>query len=907
MPSSIFRRTVAFSFSGASQSFGGSASFSTSRSPSRSSLRSPKSRNTESFGSGFQLGKGKDKDGSKKRDGKDGSNKKEKKSKKEDGSKKEGGSKKEVGSKKDRSSNSKSSRDRKKKPELSEEQGETEKEKNAEKEQRDENGESADDTENKWDTEDVDGSGEAKDDETGSEASGPSASSKRTGSIDGTSMSFASGSVQGSRRNSSRSSRRGRRSNLVPGGALNSSMLFTKSAVDNSDDEDEEFSKPPELEQEEFTVYELVVHIQGARNLMAADFGSKSDPFVVLEVQDKPLRLQSETAHHTLEPVWDFTCTLPDITVSDVINFSVLDEDFMSDQGDLLGKYTLPVKDLMQTNDDGTLEFCGYAGPLTLEVPGQENDPQRPIASLVSRQACIVVNISVNSAVVSQRDVVAEEWGLLINIVGASELRNADILGTSDPVCECKVRDTNGKEKHSFCTGVVDGSLNPVWEHEEFISENVEISDTLEFSIYDDDNGARELLGKVVVTREHFWPDGVDEELPIVGTANEEDGRLRLFIEVLNERAVERHREFLEGEEQLRLAKEKAEEEYQESLRREREELEKEQNAYKAEPLHVRAMLRQGLRLAKEELAAKQKELNVLEEAFARGDTETQVRALRNDAGNLSKSDKGKEDKFEDKTVPLEDEIRRCKYRLKMLESRLQRLREVDIWRFGELPMQCLAAAREGDAEYVHFCYLAGVDLDIQDDLGVTPLIAAAVENKVSVVRTLVADGADTRMQDQNGATCAHYAVLLRHIHVVSALLEGGCFDVFTVKDVAGMSAIDYARHEDRDAYFRHIRSQMGGPGSLLLHIFKGWLLDSLSVPRQTKAFFNLFRTRCDQAIEFGKKAQPIIESCQQCYRPAPHQEEQDQDYTQAVQAGSNPRGAKARAAAFRQRQQGKT
>jgi hypothetical protein len=55
---------------------------------------------------------------------------------------------------------------------------------------------------------------------------------------------------------------------------------------------------------------------------------------------------------------------------------------------------------------------------------------------------------------------------LKIVVVGATNLRNADVFDHSDPYCKVAVQ---GEHHSTFQTAVVDNSLNPVWNHVEVV------------------------------------------------------------------------------------------------------------------------------------------------------------------------------------------------------------------------------------------------------------------------------------------------------------------------------------------------------------------------------------------------------------------------------------------------------
>lgn len=159
-----------------------------------------------------------------------------------------------------------------------------------------------------------------------------------------------------------------------------------------------------------------------------------------------------------------------------------------------------------------------------------------------------------------------------------------------------------------------------------------------------------------------------------------------------------------------------------------------------------------------------------------------------------------------------------------------------------ELPKQMVQAAKDGDAFYVSFCAEAKVDVDVQDKLLVTPLIAATIANKVSVVNQLLKLKADPRVQDCNGATCVHYAVQLNHVHALAAILDHpGNSDAFTIRDTRDRTAIDYARGPQRDHVLRLLRNRFGGPTGLMYQVVRGRTLDWCGVPRTRRAWEDLW------------------------------------------------------------------
>lgn len=68
-------------------------------------------------------------------------------------------------------------------------------------------------------------------------------------------------------------------------------------------------------------------------------------------------------------------------------------------------------------------------------------------------------------------------------------------------------------------------------------------------------------------------------------------------------------------------------------------------------------------------------------------------------------------------------------------------------------------AARYGSKEMIALCCSAFKKIDIPNDTGKTPLMAAAESGNIEAMEILIAEGADATLTDNNGNTLLHYAV----------------------------------------------------------------------------------------------------------------------------------------------------
>ena len=112
----------------------------------------------------------------------------------------------------------------------------------------------------------------------------------------------------------------------------------------------------------------LQVRIYSAKGLYAADLGGKSDPFVVLELENA--RLQTRTEYKTVAPTWNQVLSLPVGDIHSVLHMSVYDED-KNHKYEFLGKTIFP---LLRT-ESGRKRWIALRDK-KLRVRAKGNNPQ---------------------------------------------------------------------------------------------------------------------------------------------------------------------------------------------------------------------------------------------------------------------------------------------------------------------------------------------------------------------------------------------------------------------------------------------------------------------------------------------------------------------------------------------------
>ena len=104
-----------------------------------------------------------------------------------------------------------------------------------------------------------------------------------------------------------------------------------------------------------------------------------------------------------------------------------------------------------------------------------------------------------------------------------------------------------------------------------------------------------------------------------------------------------------------------------------------------------------------------------------------------------------------------------------------------------------LSAAERGEVETVMGLIIMGVDVNTQDEVGLTPLMRAAVNGDISLARILLsAYGVNLNAQDKDGLTALMYAINSNNFALAKEILAMPGID-FNVQDKGGNTALIYA------------------------------------------------------------------------------------------------------------------
>ncbi|CAK9047925.1 unnamed protein product [Durusdinium trenchii] len=275
---------------------------------------------------------------------------------------------------------------------------------------------------------------------------------------------------------------------------------------------------------------------------------------------------------------------------------------------------------------------------------------------------------------------------------------------------------------------------------------------------------------------------------------------------------------------------------------------------YKPAPLHVRGLCQAAKRQCNRQKLLEEERLQVLEQ-LRRDERPSNLKCLSDEELN-----------------DIELTGRRVQYHVALLQRRQERLAKIDNKTFQQLPGQLIEAGADGDYDFIKLCVEASVPLDMFNERGVTALITATVNNKVSSAKLLLDSAADPSMQDLNGANCVHYAVGLRRLQILDlalgAINRSRCYVALYVKDARGKNVLDYARSDGHEESLRLLKLRLGGPIGFVWAVTDSMVYNAVAkLPSGDKGHKGMARAVARLAAE--RAAQKIQEKIRQAKEKA--------------------------------------
>jgi Ca2+-dependent lipid-binding protein len=221
----------------------------------------------------------------------------------------------------------------------------------------------------------------------------------------------------------------------------------------------------------------LLVTIQRGEQLVAADVGGSSDPFVEISMGRKTFKTQVKKK--TLEPKWNekFTFNVRSVT-TDLLQLRVKDWDRVG-AADALGDISIPVTDVAYDND---------------RKPNGAARVQRKLVLQNAKHGVLHVLLELQPPPVNSHYDIVKSGIVVVTAVRASNLIAADVGGKSDPYLTLRIG------AKTFRTQVRRKTLAPVWKETfKFSVTDISIAD-LEVCAFDQDRvGNDDSLGSLIV------------------------------------------------------------------------------------------------------------------------------------------------------------------------------------------------------------------------------------------------------------------------------------------------------------------------------------------------------------------------------------------------------------------------
>jgi len=256
----------------------------------------------------------------------------------------------------------------------------------------------------------------------------------------------------------------------------------------------------PTVDVTQATNITLTLKICSARGLRKADpLSGSSDPFVRCSVNGSTrATFCTKVIPSNIHPIWNCNAEVSGLVINDVLLFEVFDKDTKS-ADDFLGKCELMVRDVQN----------GWKGSWSQEFKLADTGEKGKVATVASYLKLEVSSLvqkagSANKAAKVLDKVPTNGPKVMVTIVGARNLRNADFIGASDPFCKCEIPT---KPDCVLQTPMIKDDLNPKWNYTAQLA-NFEQGDCMNFTIFDEDATGTDLLGRCNVKYDEIMPKG---------------------------------------------------------------------------------------------------------------------------------------------------------------------------------------------------------------------------------------------------------------------------------------------------------------------------------------------------------------------------------------------------------------
>ena len=277
--------------------------------------------------------------------------------------------------------------------------------------------------------------------------------------------------------------------------------------------------------------YKIDVRCDNGENLVAADKGGVSDPYIVFRVEGSSKKVMNQCVENTVNPVWGDVVQVDGYAAgNDLLKITVMDKDHKqgSKNDDPIGYAEVEVRDIQP-----------FGQSVQKRIPLRKVDKKGKPEKKSQPGDAGYINLTFHVHHEGTAPFTDEAWeftpyNLRVKCIKAEDVPVKDLSGKSDPFLKCKIKGVpNSQEKK---TKTDKQTLNPYWNEELYFKLNDPKTDVLKVTMLDEDKLSKaDKMSKILLPLSEYpinqWVV-VEKDMTPIGSAT--TGGL-LFLEIIIE------------------------------------------------------------------------------------------------------------------------------------------------------------------------------------------------------------------------------------------------------------------------------------------------------------------------------------------------------------------------------------
>ena len=280
--------------------------------------------------------------------------------------------------------------------------------------------------------------------------------------------------------------------------------------------------------------YQIHIRCDNGENLVAADKGGVSDPYIVFRVEGSSQKVMNQCVENTVNPVWGDVVQVDGYAPgNDLLKITVMDRDkrWGSKNDDPIGYAELEVRDIQP-----------FGQTVQKRIPLREVDKKGKPWKKSQPGDAGYINLTFHVHHEGTAPFTDEAWefslyNLRVKCVKAEDVPAKDLTGKSDPFLRCKIKDVPNSQKKKTKTDKQ--TLNPYWNEELYFKLNDPKTDVLKVTMLDEDKLSKpDKMSKIMLPLSEYpinqWVR-IEKDMTPIGSCTH--GGL-LFLELMVEAPV---------------------------------------------------------------------------------------------------------------------------------------------------------------------------------------------------------------------------------------------------------------------------------------------------------------------------------------------------------------------------------